>query len=86
MDYIEEQGKLFVGTNSNVILTIDISHLLNLQNWQEQSYGINMTSAYPSPDKTGKGEEMSYLDDMESLQDSEDLENKPSGELQKLLD
>jgi hypothetical protein len=33
MDYIEEQGKLFVGTNSNVILTIDISHLLNLQNW-----------------------------------------------------
>ena len=88
MDYIDEQGKLFVGTNSNVILTVDISHLLQLQNWQDASTIKHELTAsyYPSPGKTlGKMEEHD-MDDMESIAESEDLDNKPSGELQKLLD
>jgi len=37
MDYIENQGKLFVGTNKSNILTLDISPLLELNSWQDQS-------------------------------------------------
>jgi hypothetical protein len=48
LDYIEGQGKLFVGTNSSVILTIDISELLAMPN-------VDFGDAVSSPKKEDMG-------------------------------
>ena len=44
MDFIEQQGKLFVGTNKSQILTIDIAPLLELNTWYDQSPSIQSST------------------------------------------
>lgn len=68
MDYIETQGKLFVGTNNRQILTIDIQPLLDLDN----CYGDAYSSA-----KKGFGE--SRFLGMDSIQESPNIHSKFGG-------
>jgi hypothetical protein len=80
MDYIEQQGKLFVGTNNRQIMTIDISPLLDIENdWQyspdkgfDQSIGKN-SRIYDQHNNQNKltydGMDMEGVVDMEGMDD-----------------
>jgi hypothetical protein len=99
MDYIENQGKLFVGTNKSNIITLDISPLLELNSWQDQS-----TAKKPNLHDTGYASKFDLHrahDDQSRLEASPDQENrrhdslgsdidtaniKPSEDLKKLLE
>ena len=66
MDYIEEQGKLFVGTNKSQIMTIDISHLLELNQWDDASPSLSSTVKKGGLSMNETGEKFNRLRDMHS--------------------
>lgn len=83
MDYIESQGKLFVGTNKAQIMTIDISPLLELDNWYDYSpekgfdQSIGKLSRVQDHHRLEhEGMDMEDMDDFEFMQENQREEDE----------
>ena len=72
LDYIDGQGKLFVGTNSSVILTIDIAELLAYDNAGDDEPSVKEGHM----DATGQ-DAIGERDDEDDMEGS-DYENSPN--------
>lgn len=73
LDYIEQQGKLFVGTNSNIILTIDIGPLLEINAWYDNNSSLMKKGMEMGMDM--EGFDLHEIDEMEGSQHIRDFED-----------